>query len=230
LETAVSNASLTAPGGTATTGNISLDNTGTLALTELNAGLIASVTNSGGVLTLGGPGTSVRGNTVEIRNSLSIASGGAPAVVATNGARLEATGGTIGGSPMSTATPFAVRVLNGYLELTSGVQVGGVYGNIDARNAGGIEPTKVSPPDSNWLIDGVLTNANALISQAGVDVSALTGPVGQGAFEAVESQMIETVGDPSEAIEEELQELPQQEQVPDEEREEEKLKKRGASR
>jgi hypothetical protein len=70
-------------------------------------------------------------------------------------------------------------------------------------NAGGNFPDGYN---DSWIIDGRLYTGGRDPSQSGasMDVSQLTGPQGQSAFEPVESQMIEVVGDPSEQIEEEL--------------------------
>jgi hypothetical protein len=97
-------------------------------------------------------------------------------------------------------------VTGGIFKIQAGGTSGSVSGNIDAVSFGGRAPDIIDTP-SPIVLDGRLTDPNVLSAtqQAGEAVAAISASAqAQSAFEAVESQIIEVVGDPSEQIEEEL--------------------------
>jgi hypothetical protein len=150
------------------------------------------------------------------------------AVIAGAGATLSAMGasGVVGDN----ANALGTRVTAGIFTIQAGGTSGSVSGNIDAVSLGGRAPDAISTP-SPVILDGRLTDPYLLSAtqQAGQAVAAIAASAqAQSAFEAVESQIIEVVGDPSEQIEEELR---MDEEVPpsDSTDEEERKKKRGGS-
>ncbi|MFA5028881.1 MAG: hypothetical protein WC713_13500, partial [Candidatus Methylomirabilota bacterium] len=231
LDTAVSTAVLTA--ATPTAGTITLNSTGSTTLTSVTAGGDLSITNSGPVLTLGTAATKVEsGGTTSVSNSggdivfFQLASDKAVSVVAARhiesgvagtapadievksggDVRLQSGGhvGGLGGSGSATTDNFYIN----YVVPGSGktVFVGGGDGIIAiiGGDSTGSRLTVSSPPSGRIVWNG-FTEASQE-STAGSEISSvLKNPAGEEVFEAVESQMIEVLGDPSEQIEEELQ-------------------------
>jgi hypothetical protein len=205
LDTAVGTASLTGPGGTPTTGNITLSNTGgPLTLTSVQAGGDVKVTNATGVLTLGQVDASGNVNLLNLNGAILDDNSVSPALIAGAGATLSAKGpsGTVGDNGNALST----RVTGGLFAIQADATSGSVSGNIDAASWGGRAPDTIDTP-SPIILDGRLTDPNVLSAtqQAGQAVAAISASAqAQSAFEAVETQIIEVVGDPSEQIEEEL--------------------------
>jgi hypothetical protein len=205
LDTAVGTASLTGPGGTPTTGNITLSNTGgPLTLTKVQAGDDVKVTNATGVLTLGRVEAAGFVDLANLNGAILDDNSVSPAVIAGAGATLSAKG--VGGVVGDNGNALGTRVTGGLFTIQAGGTSGSVSGNIDAVSLGGRAPDTIDTP-SPIILDGRLTDPNVLsaILQAGQTVAAIVASAqAQSAFEAVESQIIEVVGDPSEQIEEEL--------------------------
>ena len=205
LDTAVGTASLTGPGGTPTTGNITLSNTGgPLTLTSVQAGGDVKVTNATGVLTLGQVAAAGNVDLANLNGAILDDNSVSPALIAGAGATLSAKGpsGTVGDNGNALST----RVTGGLFAIQADATSGSVSGNIDAASWGGRAPDTIDTP-SPIILDGRLTDPNVLSApqQAGQAVAAISASAqAQSAFEAVETQIIEVVGDPSEQIEEEL--------------------------
>jgi hypothetical protein len=221
-------------------------------LVNVNVGGNLTVTNTGGALTLGTATTSVTSggrvkieNTdddIEVRHLVSTqatartvtvvdikAAGsiwsnrvGDPAQsieMASGRLSLQAVGGSIG----TQARPLQVLI---GAPGTSAVVLGAGGGSPVA--VGG-DTTGVKPEilfSGGCIFWNAFSSCSITDTAAGAAVSdLLTNPAGQEVFEAVESQMIETLGDPSEQIEEELrledEDLPQ-----DDKQKEEELKRR----
>ena len=133
--------------------------------------------------------------------------------------------GTVGDS----GNALGVKVTAGLFTIQAGGASGSVSGNVDAVSLGGRAPDTIDAP-SPVILDGHLTDPYLFsATQGGQAVAAISASAqAQSAFEAVESQIIEVVGDPSEQIEEELR---MDEEVPpsDSKEDEERKQKRGGS-
>ncbi|MCX5734160.1 MAG: hypothetical protein NTW68_07530, partial [candidate division NC10 bacterium] len=226
LDTAVGTASLTGPGSTRTTGDITLSNTGgPLKLTSVQSGGDIKVTNATGVMTLGQVEAA---GFVDLANLNGAIMGGSfsPAVIAGTGATLSAKGasGVVGDS----GNALGVKVMGGIFTIQAGGTSGSVSGNINAVSLGGRAPDTIDTP-SPVMLDGRLTDPYLLSAtqQAGQAVAAISASAqAQSAFEAVESQIIEVVGDPSEQIEEELR-MDEEVSPSDSKEDDERKQKRG---
>ena len=200
LDTAVA----TVSSATTTTGDITLNSTQKVTMGTADPGVSSggdlTITNSTGLVTLG---------LVQSSGAMKITNDGGsivdndvfrPSLVAGTGATLSASGS------VGTATnPLNLEVSGGQLFLEIFGQEGPVSGNI----AGPIlvdNVRRLNDPPGDIMINGrseLVRKAQETAAGQGVAVVSAAVP-GQGVFEAVESQMIEVLGDPSEQIEEEL--------------------------
>jgi hypothetical protein len=199
LDTAVA----TVSSATTTTGNITLNSTQKVTLGTTDPGVSSggdlTITNSTGLVTLG---LVQSGGAMKITND-----GGSivdndtftPSLIAGSGATLSASGS------VGTATnPLNVSVSDGLLSIAAFGTDGPISFNVSGIPADSVR--RLNDPPGDTVINGRSELVKkAQETAAGQGVAAVSAAVpGQGVFEAMESQMIEVLGDPSEQIEEEL--------------------------
>jgi hypothetical protein len=199
LDTAVA----TVSSATTTTGNITLNGTQKVTLGTTDPGVSSggdlTITNSTGLVTLG---LVQSGGAMKITND-----GGSivdndtftPSLIAGSGATLSASGS------VGTATnPLNVSVSDGLLSIAAFGTDGPISFNVSGIPADSVR--RLNDPPGDTVINGRSELVKkAQETAAGQGVAAVSAAVpGQGVFEAMESQMIEVLGDPSEQIEEEL--------------------------